>query len=1029
MSNNNCVKAPSTSSTQLKRHYLSFQYAVDSHWAATVRSQHERFHDALQRSGPWFSSRITDLWLTDVHFKSLTHLMRAIGDMPDVTHVYLEKVTWDRPSDDERHPPLARRARFRVHPRYVMGGCTDDAAIVLFRLLLQCPGSERLAHADADRLYRIISALSKDGEHELLACAEVVWEGFDVGVLFIFCDKDLYQLFGVHVTFTPAVEEHTVGIETIAFQAGSFHPRLSADLLCKEIDDAAGSLPALEILYFLSERGGAASKADILYAIQLKDGPVEKWEWARAASSSGDDGPKCKLIGRQIAGEFGWEKVPVVTRTPSTRAQSGYCRILAIHLSISSLSPRSHLIMKTFAMALRQHKQHLFPGLAFHARVRVSRKQKPCSALVFSSASSLQFSDPENSMHMTTSCAQSSPARLGPASPSTMTRRDALDAAYTKNTHMSSDVIQASQPQSRLSPKQRRKAPLHPSPTAAGNILVYHFIDLRHDILALRSTELSLGDQPYTVANICGARNRMEGASFELEIPQEWRFSRISYPGRAPVWWEDDGTPVEGKCEDPMDEEKYNEGNAFPLVKPNIEVLGLPPPMTLRRQRGWYQRKRWPVPIQEALAGVEERPATGADVPEELFDPVIAWLSDESNPDSANSKVRASRQELASMALVCRHWAKLIQPIIVERVLLYSLEDVNTLRGFLQNPTTAMSKYLQKVDIDLDLTSPPYKPWVHTVCLSSTFNKHTVFLVARGPLPANQVMKGFHAILPRSGPWFSSRIVYLDLSDVRYKSLTHLMRAIGDMPNLEQVVLEKVTWDPPAEDEAYPPLARRARFRVHPRYEMGGCTDDAAVVWFRFLLQYPGSDRIEQHDVDELYRLVTILAKNSEHEKVICQKVGYKEINVGAYIGLYDKDYVWRFSAHVTFTQNTEGWPGNIKTLAFDTEDFEQQFPADFPWKDVDDLAAGLPALETFHFVCSGPGTEEPDAVFVHKEVVTKQMPHLHGSSKVRYALEVGHRYECEWVRASILESEDAEPTCKVHGPRVVGNNGWTQFL
>ncbi|KAJ3551458.1 hypothetical protein NM688_g4688 [Phlebia brevispora] len=29
-----------------------------------------------------------------------------------------------------------------------------------------------------------------------------------------------------------------------------------------------------------------------------------------------------------------------------------------------------------------------------------------------------------------------------------------------------------------------------------------------------------------------------ERAIFELEIPREWRFSRISYPGRGPVWWD-----------------------------------------------------------------------------------------------------------------------------------------------------------------------------------------------------------------------------------------------------------------------------------------------------------------------------------------------------------------------------------------------------------------------------------------------------------------------------------------------------------
>ncbi|KAJ3521078.1 hypothetical protein NM688_g9069 [Phlebia brevispora] len=252
------------------------------------------FHDMLPRSGPWCCSWITDLVLTNVHFKSFPYLMRAIGDMPDLTGARLEKVTWDCPSDDEVRPPLARRARFRMDPQYIMQGCTDDAAIVWFRFLLQCPGSKRLAHADADRLYRIVSALSKHSEYKWLGCPEVELESIDVGVLFTFCDEDDYLLFLVHMTFTPAVEGHAVDIMMLFGKRST----TSQDTFLHSKHSTSSPGQGVSI----------ARKISFRYAIEVEIGPPEKWVWTQVDLSSGDEGPKCKLIGPRAAGEFGWVK-------------------------------------------------------------------------------------------------------------------------------------------------------------------------------------------------------------------------------------------------------------------------------------------------------------------------------------------------------------------------------------------------------------------------------------------------------------------------------------------------------------------------------------------------------------------------------------------------------------------------------------------------------------------------------------------------------------------------------------------------
>lgn len=97
-----------------------------------------------------------------------------------------------------------------------------------------------------------------------------------------------------------------------------------------------------------------------------------------------------------------------------------------------------------------------------------------------------------------------------------------------------------------------------------------------------------------------------------------------------------------------MDEDGFIESAAFPLRKPNIEVFDLLPPATLRRQRRWYQRKRWS-PATGAAADRAMGIVTGAEVPQELFDNVVdnlvLW---------GNDKVMASKQQLGWISLICR---------------------------------------------------------------------------------------------------------------------------------------------------------------------------------------------------------------------------------------------------------------------------------------------------------------------------------------------------------------------------------------
>ncbi|KAJ3524939.1 hypothetical protein NM688_g8477 [Phlebia brevispora] len=383
------------------------------------------------------------------------------------------------------------------------------------------------------------------------------------------------------------------------------------------------------------------------------------------------------------------------------------------------------------------------------------------------------------------------------------------------------------------------------------------------------------------------------------------------------------------------------------------------------------------------------------------------------------------------MALVCRRWAKLIQPIIFNLIILRNREDVDTVRKSLQSPTTAVSKHLQRPQLDLDVTTYPYIPWIHTACSPNTFAKQSIILDIEGPLPSGCSMKGLHDMLPRSGPWFCSRITALRLTNVHFKSLPYLMRAIGDMPDLMGARLEKATWDCPSDDELHPPLARRARFRVHPRYIMEGCTNDAAIVWFRLLLQFPGSDQLADADADRLYRIVSALSKHGEYKGLGCPEVGLEGIDVGVLFDFCDEDDYRLFCVHVTFTPAVEGHAVDIKTVAISSISFQRILSADALWKEIDDIAEHLSSLDTFHFhPWTGGIHSQEDILYVHSEIVAKKIPKLRDSSKVRYAiqLENGPLEKWVWTRADI-SSEDDRPKCKLIGPRAAGRFGWLKFL
>lgn len=98
----------------------------------------------------------------------------------------------------------------------------------------------------------------------------------------------------------------------------------------------------------------------------------------------------------------------------------------------------------------------------------------------------------------------------------------------------------------------------------------------------------------------------------------------------------------------------------------------------------------------------------GARLPEELLHAVLVRLDDREHRSE-----RPPKRGLASCSLVCRHWARVIRPILFEHLTLSSAEDVSRLfaflnaRDFLSRPIRCCIEEVDLVE-DRTLTSTPW---------------------------------------------------------------------------------------------------------------------------------------------------------------------------------------------------------------------------------------------------------------------------------------------------------------------------------
>ncbi|KAJ3559788.1 hypothetical protein NM688_g126 [Phlebia brevispora] len=494
---------------------------------------------------------------------------------------------------------------------------------------------------------------------------------------------------------------------------------------------------------------------------------------------------------------------------------------------------------------------------------------------------------------------------------------------------------------------------------------------------------------------------RTSESSFRIEVPRDWRLWTGWLPRRwksySEEWeeWEERWDLASGR--------DFEQAAAFPELKPNEDVFHVGLPSYTRNQRGWYHIKPWtPSSPSPPIACQGGQAATEADVPPELFDTVLSpmiTITEDIREWTRRGTIEMTVRELGWLSLVCRHWAGILRPRIFSAITLRSRNDVDTLLSFTRNPRSDISKYIQFVYLSQPLTQYPYVPWTHTVSVRDIRDlkgDHIIVqMTLNGPLPAGKTTKGISEMLPRYIPCSFRGIRRLKLCNLHFKKVGDLVHIPRELPSLELMFCEDVTWDPSFDEmpKTTPFLGGMPRVeRID--YDVRRCTDNGVAGWFLILLPPRWRDRLEQSDAHTICRIASALVQHIDptefpHHKVhAARDADYQWFNASSTLDSRRTiSMLITSSIRVYYTQHVARQARRVRAIVVDL-DARALFNvppslAHTDWKAIDRHAATLQSLQTFLICCQ----YRRDVLLFHKEVVMPQMPNLRYSPKLKYAL------------------------------------------
>ena len=260
---------------------------------------------------------------------------------------------------------------------------------------------------------------------------------------------------------------------------------------------------------------------------------------------------------------------------------------------------------------------------------------------------------------------------------------------------------------------------------------------------------------------------------------------------------------------DPMDAPEFNEELAFPLLKPSIDIFGIP--RRSRRQRGWYQ-VRSPLLRSRPAAILNDvgTAATSSDTgpPPDIRSSILESIR--FSEAFYSTGLLVARHELGMCAQVCHHWAKVLQPQLFECLTISSAGEIRQLGDILRTSLTGLARHDPNFKFEDSLSVHPFTHLASiSICKRERVTIRLNELSIRGPLPSSRglSLRSVHGRLPRSLPARHFILLgELKLRDIHFRLFTDFIRLVSELPTLRTLVGIQLTWSQVLE----PPLVPRA---------------------------------------------------------------------------------------------------------------------------------------------------------------------------------------------------------------------------
>ena len=221
-------------------------------------------------------------------------------------------------------------------------------------------------------------------------------------------------------------------------------------------------------------------------------------------------------------------------------------------------------------------------------------------------------------------------------------------------------------------------------------------------------------------------------------------------------------------------------------------------------------------------------------LPDEVVHAILIRMEDSDKDDEP------IKRGLASCSLTCRHWAKLIRPLLFNELTIRSAGDVAQLLVFLDGPDTLHPylrdciKLLRVID---DRTSSSI-PWSHQISrLHRRMSQiQTIYLTIENSgaddklHPGRESMRPF-AIIPKTLPGSIMPIWHLTLSNLRLPSVKALASYVENL-RTPVIKLNAVTF---VKEDVPNIRRRRPHSHLYSRITVSNCFEDIAGLqrWFR----------------------------------------------------------------------------------------------------------------------------------------------------------------------------------------------------